>query len=105
MRAFFTSVGGIVVIVLAGLLLAGGATLAYWSFLAPSVAQGRYNTNLHSQQYQSAQIAQERDLVNGYQDTSDPGQKKSIAQQFCAIYPNITAVPADLADAHGTMCG
>lgn len=93
----------IIGIILASILLVVALSVGGWQWYKYDLDQ-QNQANHTSQQYQDAQIAAERDRVQGYQTATDDGQKKQIAMTFCAVYPNINHPPADLVAAHAAMC-
>lgn len=88
---------------LAAVLLCVGGWYGYWH-LAKAGQNNRYDVNTHSQQYQAALVSQERDRVAGYDAATDPAQKQQIKATFCAVYLDLTQVPADLSAAHARIC-
>lgn len=104
MKEFFGSLFGIIVTIVVVILLVFAGLLFYWNVIAPGVTQGQYNTNRNSQQYQSATIQHERDLVTAYHQSNNEGQKLAIVNEFCQVYNDITVVPPDLAKAHQELC-
>ncbi|MCV7174921.1 hypothetical protein [Mycolicibacterium sphagni] len=97
-NAGIVAVGIIVVSVLA---IVG--YLGYW-WLAKDSTGRRYDVNTGTQQYQAGLVAQERDLYIGWNKANDPGQKQAIADQFCAVYPNLKPPTVDLQTAFGKVC-
>jgi flagellar basal body-associated protein FliL len=92
--------------ILAALVVVGlavGGWFLYWH-LAKAGQANRYEVNVGTQQYQAGLIQQERDRVIAYNIATDPGQKKAIADQFCAIFPSIVPAPTDLVSANASIC-
>lgn len=88
---------------LAVIMIAVGIWFGYWWIAKASQSQ-RYDVNTHSQQYQAGLVAQERDLITGYDAATDPAQKAQIRSQFCAIYLQLNPATPDLALAHDRIC-
>lgn len=86
-----------------GVAILAALWFAYW-FLALRAQENRYEVNTHSQQYQSALIAQERDRVAAYDVATDDAQRAQLASTFCAVYAELTEPPADLIAANGRLC-
>ncbi len=84
-----------------GLLV--GIWFGIW-FLKGQAQSNQYEVNTHSQQYQAGIVAQERDYANAWRIATDPGQKASIADTFCAEYTQLNPATPDLVDAHASMC-
>jgi len=93
----------IVAITLATAAILVGGWFAYWQ-IAKAGQSARYDVNTHSQQYQAGLVAQERDLITGYDAATDPGQKAQIRSQFCAIYLQLNPATPDLSLAHDRIC-
>ncbi len=98
-----SGISGLIAMIGIVLVIAVGGYGAYW-WLAKDTTEKRYEVNTGTQQYQSGLIAQERNLALDYSRAVDPGQKQAIADQFCAIFPNIKPAPTDLATAASTIC-
>jgi hypothetical protein len=75
----------------------------YWA-IAGMAKDNRYKVNVQSQQYQAGIISQLRDTITGYDVARDPAQKKQLQTTFCALYQNLTLIPADLHDAALRIC-
>lgn len=88
---------------LAVIMIAVGIWFGYWWIAKASQSQ-RYDVNTHSQQYQAGLVAQERDLITGYDAATDPAQKAQIRSQFCAIYLQLDPATPDLVLAHDRIC-
>lgn len=85
-------------------VLVVGAALwfGYWQLHESSV--NRENDILQrGHPMQNGDIAQDRDLAHDWL-TADPGQKKFIANEFCATLQNVTQVPADLEQDKTQIC-
>lgn len=93
----------IVLSVIVGIALIVGAWFGYWALARANQTQ-QYGVNTDGQQYQAGLISQERDRVTAYNVATDPGQKKSIADQFCAVYLDLTKPPTDLVAAYDDIC-
>lgn len=91
-------VGGLLVV-----LLCIGGYAGYW-WLAKNSTARRYEINTGTQQYQSSLISQERDRATAYDRALDPGQKIAIADQFCAVYPEMTNPTPDLVTRRAVIC-
>lgn len=100
MKAVLAVLGGILVVV----GIAVGGWQLHW-YLAKSAVGHQYDVNTGTQQYQAGLISQERNLSLDWNRAVDPSQKQAIADQFCAVYPNLTPAPADLVTAHVSICG
>lgn len=88
---------------LAVIVIAVGIWFGYWWIAKASQSQ-RYDVNTHSQQYQAGLVAQERDLITGYDAATDPAQKAQIRSQFCATYLQLNPPTPDLVLAHDRIC-
>jgi len=99
MKAVFAGIGIFLAVV--GLIF--GGWYAYWA-IARASTSNRYDVNTHNQQYQAGLVAQERDLVQGYDAAQDPAQKSQIKQQFCSIYQSVNPPPSDLVSAASRLC-
>lgn len=84
------AIAAVVVVVL---LYAG-----YW-FLVRDTTDRRYETDTHSQQYQSAVVAELRDVYGDFNRATNDGQKVALKERFCARVTELTQVPPDLATA------
>lgn len=94
---------GYVAVAVAVAVIAVGGWFGYWA-LAKMGQTARYDVNTNNQQYQAGLIAQERDRVTAYDRTGDDGQRQAIADQFCAVYPQLNPPPPDLIRAHARIC-
>lgn len=103
MKGAFTGAGLLVVGLVLVAVIGVGGYLGYW-WLAKDTTARRYDVNTGTQQYQAGLISQERNLSLDWNKAVDPSQKQAIADQFCAVYQNLTPPPADLATAHATIC-
>jgi hypothetical protein len=84
-----------IVVVLIGIVLGGWQ--AGWWFSNQNVNR-QYQQNTHSQGYVQAQVDHLRNLDEGFNATTDPGQQAQIRSEFCAIYTSLgQQPPADLA--------
>lgn len=86
----------VVVVVAIGVVIAGWQ--ANWWFAKKNVDR-QYDVNVHSQQYQAAQIDQLRNYIQAYNASDDDAQKAQIKSTFCAVFPNLTQPPVDLQEA------
>lgn len=96
-------VAAIAAVALATVLVIVAGWFAYWA-IAKAVQSDRYGVNTHSQQYQAGLVAQERDLITGYDAATDPAQKAQIRSQFCGIYLQLEPPTPDLSLAHDRIC-
>jgi len=91
-------VAGTAVVVVGLLIFAGvcaGGWFLYWH-LAESSQNNRNTVNTHSQQWQAALIASERDRMQGWTAAVAPEQKTYLKNTFCADYLNLTDIPTDV---------
>ena len=89
--------------VVATIAIIVGIWYGYWA-IARAAQSNRYDVNTHSQQYQAGLVAQERDLITGYDAAIDSGQKQQIKSQFCATYLQLDPPTPDLVLAHARIC-
>lgn len=95
-------VGGIIVTV----ALIVGLWFGGWALTKANKAQER-EVNHTSQQWTDAQVAAERNRVQGYDTSTNDAQRTQIAMTFCAVYDDLARTsnpPADLASAHARIC-
>lgn len=97
------SIGIAILVVLAVIVLAVGGWFGYWA-LAKANTNQQYQVNTNSQQYQQSLVDQERNRVQGYDQTTDPAQKQQIATTFCQVYPDLNPAPTDLVQASARIC-
>ncbi len=85
------------------LAVGAAAWFGYWQ-LHGSAVNRENDIVQHSHAMQQGDIANDRQLVLGWNTADNPGQKIAIANQFCATLQDVTDVPPDLATAKTQIC-
>lgn len=91
-------------IVVGAVVVIAGGWFGFW-WVARHSADNRYQVTTHTQGYQQSLIDQERDRIQGYDESGTDAQKLQLKDTFCSVYQSLTAAPQDLVNADARICG